>query len=238
MLPISRKGFTLIELLTVIAIIGILAGILIPAVNRVRVTARQSACASNMRQLGLAIQNYANDNRGRLPKTSADGASESWALTLQEYVEGDRRVFTSPADPDADLKMDGEFGFSYVANDYISVVERDRFGNVIGEDRTDLWKMSQPSQTLLMATIREGRGRDLGHDHTGNAEGWGGGWDSVLDDISPDLHRSGDRSEDRTRGSSNYLFADGRVESISASALRQKIEDGENIALPPGDRNQ
>lgn len=237
MVYLPRKGFTLIELLTVIAIIGILAGILIPAVNRVRVTARQSSCASNMRQIGLAFHNYANDNRGRLPKTSRDGATESWVVSLRPYVDGDRGVFISPSDPEFDLKRNSEIGFSYVVNDFIFVQPRDRFGNPLGEDRSDLWKMSEASQTLLLATIREGRGRVIGDDRTRNAADWGGDWEGLLGDISPDWHRQGERSEERDRGSANYLFADGRVESISASQLRQRIESGEDFAKPPSERN-
>lgn len=65
--PRSATAFTLIELLVVLAVIGILAGLLLPAVTRATESGRSTACLSNLRQIGIALQLYVDDNHNRLP---------------------------------------------------------------------------------------------------------------------------------------------------------------------------
>jgi prepilin-type N-terminal cleavage/methylation domain-containing protein len=70
----QAPGFTLIELLVVIAIIAILAAILFPVFARARENARRASCASNLKQLGLAFIQYAQDYDERLPNAT-DGTA-------------------------------------------------------------------------------------------------------------------------------------------------------------------
>lgn len=93
-------GFTLIELLVVIAIIAILAAILFPVFAKAREAARSTACLSNMKQIGTAIQMYMNENEDTFPtmyweaaSAVGDGYGEAmdghWAVTaaMQDYLK-------------------------------------------------------------------------------------------------------------------------------------------------------
>lgn len=84
----SRQGFTLVELLVVISIIGILVGMLFPAVQQVRAAARQSSCLNKLKQLSLACHNHVS-SRQKYPPGCVIGQGAMWsAYILDELGEG------------------------------------------------------------------------------------------------------------------------------------------------------
>lgn len=88
-----RGAFTLIELLTVIAIVAILAGLLLPAVDQVRGAARSAVCQGNQRQIGMAVAVYAGDYDGMLPSIDTPNIwvvdDPAWPTWVTEAV-GDK----------------------------------------------------------------------------------------------------------------------------------------------------
>jgi prepilin-type N-terminal cleavage/methylation domain-containing protein/prepilin-type processing-associated H-X9-DG protein len=121
----SRKGFTLIELLVVIAIIAILAAMLLPALSAAKERAKRISCMNNVKQLNLASQMYASDNRDFLPPMTnmVNGVAQrggwAWDLPMNTYtnmttygVKRDSFYCTSVSEQN----QDGEWNYGILHN--------------------------------------------------------------------------------------------------------------------------
>lgn len=115
----QKQAFTLIELLVVIAIIAILAALLLPALSKAKQRAWSSRCQSNLRQIGLGMKMFADDNQELYPESGGDiywGAVDantekpSWMEQILSSV-GNTNVYNCPGNAQLPEDMQGPFNY-------------------------------------------------------------------------------------------------------------------------------
>jgi len=179
------QGFTLIELLVVIAIIAILAAILFPVFAKVREKARQTSCASNEKQLGMAILQYVQDADETYPlgNQAPDEWANGWPLTVAPYIKS-LAVFRCPDDSTDKMKAGEEwrgYGISYASNGIIRPVvgtttNEWTMAGVIGaggetwvhDNLCSLASITQPAATIMLAEKHNDDSQKAGGAGTGN----------------------------------------------------------------------
>lgn len=218
------------ESLVVVAIIGTLGALAAVGTRTALISSRQSVCAGNLRNIGVALHLYAEDHGGRFPETThSTDLDRAWIYQFEAYLGDFDNIRVCPEDPKKNERIQAR-GTSYILNSFIFVPEVDPFGEPLGPALNRLAVIPEPSRTLIGFTCSDRTGTGPGNDHT-HSNQWSS-WSAVTGDISPG--RFGGTKADATKGRSNYLYVDGRVESIRAADVKHKVDAGTNIARPPG----
>ena len=257
----NRDAFTLVELLVVVAIIGVLIGLLRPAVQSARAAGRRMQCANNIRQVALGVIVYADAHRGRFPSRTHTADDESrylhWIQQLAPFVESVDVIRMCPDDPLGNLRLNGLPGSgidfadplhvdpakrftpktSYVANGYLS------FDETVARSKgiNNLNKLQARSKTVMLfekysdlaaTSDRTKQLADLLESHFDHTH-------------SPDWFRwypsrkdrvlrdiSADIQLERHANGGHFAYADGHVELIGESQVNEWINAGFDFAKP------
>lgn len=227
-----KRGFSLIELTVAILVMAIVAATAVHVAAHARMAAQRVGCISNMRQIGVATLAYAMDNNMDLPRTTHDRGT-SWIFSLANYLGDVDEVRISPGDPRQRALIAND-GTSYKVNEFLAVPLISPVGELLEPAMNNLALIPHPARTpFLFVGSERAAAVTATEDHT-HSRRWTN-WNRVRADIAPDRHRVGAPAADNTRGTSNYLFMDGRVENIPAGEMKRIIDSGINFARPPMD---
>jgi len=148
-MTLNAKGFTLIELLLSISLIAMLAGLIFPAMESMRTQAETTACASNLRQIGLAVMQKVQDNSEIYPFIEGDpmdpiyepgDGAQSLVDTLQPYGITDKSVRCP-----SDVKKDNYFSRNGSSYEWFSFIDGERAVSA---------KIYLPEGTLVLPLMR------------------------------------------------------------------------------------
>jgi prepilin-type N-terminal cleavage/methylation domain-containing protein/prepilin-type processing-associated H-X9-DG protein len=212
----TRAAFTLIELLVVIAVIAILAGLLLPSLASAKLSAQQTSCLNNLKEIGLAARMYDNDYKG-FPIRGGEQAQ--WPAAMFPYYKN-TNLLACPAERELYGTLLGNMangtypyyqadnaGNSYIMNGWNDVFPTDWSA---GDENGDVCSlkdnlMPYPSLTVIVGERRHSDQNDFWMDILENENG---GMNNLIYSVQHARHGN---AKPTLNGGSNYLFTDGSV---------------------------
>ena len=227
------KGFTLIELLVVIAIIAILAAILFPVFGRARENARRGSCQSNLKQIGLGVLQYVQDNDEIYPLAVSVGVPNSlgWGNSIQPYLKS-IQIYSCPSEKNGPSTINNptvtETGFTdYYYNAMLSWN---------GDVTTPKYQTPKNSATLLFPSISvmlgDGNGNLSNSRFRSNGCGTASGATAVITVTTADNPTFGNCASLTTVPPGPYATTGGMGGATGASWVRHL--EGSNLAFADG----
>jgi prepilin-type N-terminal cleavage/methylation domain-containing protein/prepilin-type processing-associated H-X9-DG protein len=231
-MPLNLKSrhpaaFTLVELLVVVSIIAVLIGLLLPAVQASRAAARRTQCASNLRQVGLAMGQFCDAHRGQFPDTShnqSGDVEQSWIYTVAPFMESVDAIRICPDDRKAADRLDQKLT-SYVMNAYLT--DEPRSFAVTNHN-----KLRESSKTLVAFEIADQKAPIIENDHVHNHA-----WFTSLTVARKQVLQKieADAAIERHAGSSHFLYADwhiGPTPAVTVAEWADTQTPTDNFCLP------
>lgn len=218
----NSKGFTLVELLVVISIIGLLAGLAIPAVNGAFKKAKSGACISNLRQIGLGLITYATESSAYRFPTST-GQEPTWAIEIGNYVntstKDKKSIFVCPGcEKPVSQAKDGGVAITYGIHSAL----------VDPSKNVTMSSIMRPSDVILVADVCQdpsNNGWSPNRIEKPNFSNPSIGKGSLSTPISTAVDTDNSNSpwlRYRHQGKVNALMCDGHVESIKKGSVLNK----------------
>lgn len=207
----TRRAFTLVEMLVVIAVIALIAAMLLPALSKARQSSRRAACASNLRQLSVALNIYAGENEGDYPQITR---TNHWPSQLYRSYEN-LDVLVCPSD-----RMPTERNFGVTPDEaprsYVMNLFRDHFASTLSPADIQRFNsgmyggtINEGSFGLPADTVVFGEKKTRSAEFYVDLAGVAGG--TAHWSLEERRHMRTSREES---GGSNYAFVDGSVKYL------------------------